>query len=92
MLIRCRGCKQFYWPSLIIEARCDTCDFRTYVCEECGGKSGAIRRLHSHVAWYNGTGIKKYGYPDYHKPNSLSLRRYGRNAPDGRMRIVRLSA
>jgi protein gp37 len=73
MLYRCGGkhCKKrFFWISLIHFARCRTCNFISARCDNCGGVKGAKRSVSSHVAWYRGLGVRKYGIGDYHNPEN----------------------
>lgn len=75
LLFRCGGCRNFFFLKLIHFAKCNVCNFVAMRCETCGGVKGAARSVRSHVSWYKGVGVSKYGYQNLHDIESQDYQR-----------------
>jgi len=94
MRYKCGKCKDFHELMNVHFAKCKDCNYVTARCEEkgCDGLDGARRSITSHVGWYRGMGVKKYGYDDFHNPLPKVLKKNRRTTKTEKAGIRRASS
>ena len=52
LLVFCRGCHTFKWPSVCHTMGCTVCFTNVSYCDDCGGEPAAIKSILCHHRWY----------------------------------------